>query len=48
LIEDGATSGCVESETNSDVVPALLTPAMIASVRPSATGGPPETAPVVQ
>src|SRR5262245_10261696 len=30
---DGAMSGCVESDTNSEVVPALLTPAITASAR---------------
>jgi hypothetical protein len=30
LIADGAIPGCVESDTNSELVPALFTPAMIA------------------
>jgi hypothetical protein len=38
LIDDGWIAGWVDKETNNDVVPALLTPAMTASARLSATG----------
>ena len=38
LLDRGPTSGCVDSATNNEVVPALLTPAMIASAWPRATG----------
>jgi PhoH-like ATPase len=38
LIDDGAMSGWVDNETNSELVAALFTPAMTTSVRPPAIG----------